>query len=122
MVKNIMGLKDKLKKNSSNMQGVILTADFGFGMKYKDSNGLYLKLEIQQYDGFVCTQLFRVERIPTLLKEFQPDYTEEITINNLVHQTVYLSSKTTQSVPDAIAKLPPSEFKDYQWFKNNNWD
>ena len=56
--------------------GVILDADIGYGLKYKDENNLYLKLDIQQFDNFECMNSVKMlwispgreERILHLLK------------------------------------------------------
>ena len=41
------------------IQGVILGIEYGYGMKFMDPEHLYLKLEIQQFDGEISVQLFK---------------------------------------------------------------
>ena len=105
------------------IEGIILDVDYGFGMKFKDTEGLYLKLHIQQYDGFDCIQLFGGDSIAKLLLQYKGDYRGEISCNTLRHRKVYLlKSDMTNGVPNAIAKQPPSKYPQYQWIYNNNWD
>ena len=40
------------------VEGIITDVDLGYGLKYKDMDNIFLKLEIQQFDGTPCTQLF----------------------------------------------------------------
>ena len=105
------------------IEGIIINADFGFGMKYKDINNLYLKIEIQQYDGWVSTQLFRDEKVAKLLMQFKGNYRSDSGVKSLLHQTVYsLASDKINGVPSAIAVLPPSRYPQYEWIYNDNWD
>lgn len=118
------GKKDENGKYKDRVvEGIIVSIDFGYGMKYKDENTLYLKMEIQQFDGYLCVQLFRQDKIPVILKQFKKDYTNSISLKSLLHHKVYLlASESTQAVPDAIAKMPPHEFKEYKWIYNDNWN
>jgi len=105
------------------IEGIITKADFGYGMKYKDEENLYLKLDIQQFDGYECVQLLSEEKIGKLLLQFRGDYHGECSISTLVHRRVYLlNAEQTNGVPDAIAKLPPSEYVQYDWIYNDNWN
>jgi hypothetical protein len=105
------------------IEGVILKADFGYGMKYKDEENLYLKLEVQQFDGYECVQLFGEEKIGKLLQQFKGDYRGEVSVNTLIHRRVYLlGSDMTNSIPNAISKLPPSRYQQYDWVYNDNWN
>lgn len=109
-------------KTDEYVEGIILDVDYGFGMKFKDSEGLYLKLQIQQFDGYDCVQLLREDSIAKLLLQYKGDYRGEISCNTLKHRRVYLlTSDMTNGVPNAIAKLPPSEYPQYQWIRNANW-
>ena len=47
----------------ANIEGIILDIDYGFGMKYTDTENMYLKLEIQQFNGRSCVQLFKQDDI-----------------------------------------------------------
>lgn len=105
------------------IEGIIIEADFGFNIKYKDLERLYLKLIIQQFDGFLSTQLFRVDKVGKLLQQFKGDFHGELSVKTLLHQRIYLlESERTNSVCDAIAKLPPTKYPQYQWIYNDNWD
>lgn len=105
------------------IEGVILKADFGYGMKYKDEENLYLKLEVQQFDGYECVQLFGEEKIGKLLQQFKGDYRGEVSVSTLIHRRVYLlGSDMTNSIPNAISKLPPSRYQQYDWVYNDNWN
>lgn len=105
------------------IEGIIIDADYGFGMKYKDTQNLYLKIEIQHYDGWCSTQLFRGDKIAQLLMQFKGDYNMSSGVKSLMHQTIYaLSTEKINGVPKAIAKLPPSKYPQYQWIENDNWD
>ena len=105
------------------IEGIILDVDYGFGMKFKDEEGLYLKLYIQQFDGYDCIQLYREESIAKLLLQYKGDYRGEISCNTLTHRRVFLlTSDTTNGVPNAIAKYPPSKYPQYSWIYNHNWD
>ena len=104
------------------IKGIITQVDYGYGMKYKDEENLYLKLEIQQFDDYTCIQLFGQEKIGKLLQQFKGDYRGETSIQTLVHQPIYLLAETTNSIPNAIAKLPPQKYSQYQWIYNDNWN
>ena len=105
------------------IEGIIIKADFGYGMKYKDEENLYLKLNIQQFDGHECVQLFGMEKVGKLLLQFKGDYRGELSLHTLLHRRVFLmGSSTTNLIPDAIAKLPPTEFPQYSWIYNDNWN
>ena len=105
------------------IKGIILEADYGYGMKYKDMEHLYLKLKIQCFDGYECIQLFNQDKIGKLLLQFKGDYKGEMSVQSLKHQKVFLlSSDRVNSVPSAIAKLPPNTFKQYDWIYNDNWN
>ena len=104
------------------VEGVILKADFGFGMKYRDEENLYLKLEIQDFEGYECVQLFSMDKVGKLLLQFKGDYRSESALSNLVHQRLYmLNDDDVHSMPSAIAKLPPSQYPQYDWISNDNW-
>ena len=52
--------KKKMKKMTDQeahqiIEGIIIEADFGFNIKYTDLEHLYLKLIVQQFDGFYET-------------------------------------------------------------------
>lgn len=104
------------------IEGIIIDVDYGFGMKYADPNNMYLKIEIQMFDGFLCTQLFGIDKIGKLLLQFKGDYRDDTSIKNLVHQKLYLLDDRVNSVPSAIAKLPPSQYPQYSWIENDNWN
>ena len=105
------------------IEGIIINVDYGYGMKYKDEENLYLKLEIQQFDGYLCVQLFGQEKVGKLLQQFKGDYRGESSLNNLMHRQVYLlASEKVNTIPSAIAKLPPSEYTQYSWVYNDNWN
>lgn len=104
------------------MEGVILEADYGFGMKYTDMENMYLKLEIQQFDGHQGIQLFNQEKVGKLLLQFKGDYRGELSLNHLKHRRVFLSDESTNGVPNAIAKMPPSDYPQYSWIENDNWN
>lgn len=104
------------------MEGVILEADYGFGMKYTDMENMYLKLEIQQFDGHQGVQLFNQEKVGKLLLQFKGDYRGELSLNHLKHRRVFLSDESTNGVPNAIAKMPPSDYPQYSWIENDNWN
>ena len=104
------------------IQGIILKADFGFGMKYRDKENLYLKLEIQDFEGYECVQLFGMGKVEKLLLQFKSDYRSESSIQNLVHQRlVLLQDDDIHAMPSAIAKLSPLEYPQYDWIENDNW-
>ena len=113
---------DKMAKDNEIVEGIIIKADFGYGMKYKDEENLYLKLNIQQFDGHECVQLFSLDKVGKLLLQFKGDYRGELSLHTLLHRKIYLSGETTNLIPDAIAKLPPEEFPQYSWIYNDNWN
>ena len=104
------------------IEGVIIRVDYGYGMKYNDPESLYLKLEIQQFDGAESVQLFRGDKIGKLLIQFKHEYSKELSINQLKLRKCYLLNKETNGVCDAIAVLPPSRYPQYSWIYNDNWD
>ena len=104
------------------IKGIITKVDYGYGMKYNDAENLYLKLEIQQFDGYKCVQLFSSEKIGKLLIQFKSDYSRELALSQLMHRKVYLLGDKTNGVPNAIAPLPPSEYPQYSWIENDNWN
>ena len=61
-----MNFKSKNKERI--IEGIILTVDLGFGMKYKDETNMFLKMSIQQFDGYECVQLFHEDKIKPILK------------------------------------------------------
>ena len=69
----------------ASIEGIILDIDYGFGMKYADTENMYLKLEIQQFNGRSCVQLFKQDDIGKLLLQFKGDYRGEISLKNLKH-------------------------------------
>ena len=119
---------DNMTANEENeekiTEGIIIDVDYGFGMKYMDQNNLYLKIEIQMFDGYRCIQLFNQEKIPKLLLQFKSDYITENSFKTcLMHRKVYLlDSDRTNSIPNAIANMPPNLYPQYEWIRNNNWD
>lgn len=105
------------------IQGVIIGVEYGYGMKFMDPEHLYLKLEIQQFDGMPCVQLFRDDQVGKLLLQFKGDYRGDLSINHLLHRTIFLSGDDcTNGVPNCIARMPPSKYPQYSWIENNNWD
>ncbi len=104
------------------IQGIIVDVDYGFGMKYAEPNNMFLKLEIQMFNGLLCTQLFGKDKIGKLLLQFKGDYRDDTSIKNLLHQKLYLLDEMVNGTPSAIAKLPPSEFPQYSWIENDNWN
>lgn len=104
------------------LEGVILDVDYGFGMKYTDIENMYLKLEIQQFDGHQGVQLFHQEKIGKLLLQFKGDYRGELSLKHLKHRRVFLTEECTNGVPNAIAKMPPSKYPQYSWIENDNWN
>ena len=104
------------------MEGVILEVDYGFGMKYTDMENMYLKLEIQQFDGHQGVQLFNQEKVGKLLLQFKGDFRGELSLKHLKHRRVFLSDGSTNGVPNAIAKMPPSDYPQYSWIENDNWN
>ena len=104
------------------MEGIIISVDYGFGMKYTDAENLYLKLEIQQFNGHQGVQLFSVDKVGKLLLQFKGDYRGELSLTHLIHRRVFLKTDSTNGVPDAIAKLPPQQYPQYSWIYNDNWN
>ena len=104
------------------IEGIITRVDYGYGMKYNDPQRLYLKLEIQQFNGAESVQLFREDKIGKLLIQFKHDYSQELSINQLKLRRCYLLDKSTNGVCDAIAVMPPSLYPQYSWVSNDNWD
>lgn len=105
----------------ASIEGIILDIDYGFGMKYADTENMYLKLEIQQFNGRSCVQLFKQDDIGKLLLQFKGDCRGEISLKNLKHRQIFLSNDITNGVPNAIAKMPPEKYPQYSWIKNSNW-
>ena len=103
-------------------KGVILEADYGFGMKYTDKENMYLKLEIQEFNGNIGIQLFAQDKIGKILLQFNNEYRGEVSLSHLKHKIVFLSDKTTNGVPNAIAKMPPNQYHQYEWIENDNWN
>ncbi len=111
-----------MTSQSQVIEGVIIQADFGFGMKYRDEENLYLKLEILDFEGHECVQLFGMDKVGKLLLQFKGDYCSESSISNLTHQRLYLlQDDSVHAMPSAIAKLPPADYPQYDWVKNDNW-
>lgn len=105
----------------ASIEGIILDIDYGFGMKYVDTENMYLKLEIQQFNGRSCVQLFKQDDIGKLLLQFKGDYRGEISLKHLKHCQIFLSNDITNGVPNAIAKMPPEKYPQYSWIENSNW-
>ena len=111
-------------KEEEIIEGIILDVDYGYGMKYKDQENLYLKLEVQAFDGHKYIQLLKKEKIAKILLQFKGNYTTENSLNScLMHQNIYLlSSDKTNTIPNAIAKMPPQVYPQYTWIYNDNWN
>ena len=110
------------QKKEPTIEGIVIDVDYGYGMKYADPNNLFLKLEIQMFNGYVCTQLFGMDKIGKLLLQFKGDYRDDTSIKHLLHRKLYLLDERVNGVPSAIAVLPPSEFPQYSWVENDNWN
>lgn len=121
---NTFRKKDKnMTTNEEIIEGIILEADYGFGIKFKDIEHLYLKLRIQMFNGYECIQLFNKEKVGKILLQFKGDYRGEMSIQSLKFQKLYLLlSESVNGTPSAIAKLPPSEYLQYDWIYNDNWN
>ena len=108
------------------IEGIIMEADYGYGLKYKDQDTLYLKLRVQQFDGWECIQLFKGEKISQILDQFKGDYYNYISINQLVgRKLVLLQNEVATQVPDAISCKrinDPRGKTDYDWIENDNWN
>lgn len=111
-----------MKKKEKIIEGIITDVDYGFGMKYTDLENMYLKIEIQQFDRHSCVQLFKQDKIGKILLQFKSDFRGELSLKHLIHRRVFLSQDTTNGVPNAIAKMPPSEYPQYTWLENDNWN
>lgn len=109
--------------NQQIIEGIVLDVDYGYGLKYKDLNHMFLKLEIQQFDGTPCTQLFKCDKVPQILQQFKNQYGPQSSLSNLHHHRLYLLKENGNSVTaDAIAMLPPQGDTKFEWIYNNNWD
>lgn len=97
-------------------EGIILNVDYGFGMKFNDKNNLYLKLEIQGFDGYSCIQLFREEKIGELLSQYKSENFDISSVQSLVHRRIYLSNKKEYGTPSAVSQ------DSLNWISNDNWD
>ena len=118
-----MSENKKKDKKEKIIKGIIIDVNYGYGMKYRDEENLYLKLEVQQFDGYECVQLFGEDKIGKLLQQFKGDYRGEVSLSTLIHRRVYLlGSDMTNSIPNAISKLPPSRYQQYDWVYNDNWN
>lgn len=115
-------MTEEEKQKQEHQEGVILNVDYGFGMKYTDRENMYLKLEIQEFNGNIGVQLFNQDKIGKLLLQFNNEYRGEVSLSHLKHRKIFLSKDTTNGVPDAIAKMPPELYPQYEWIKNDNWD
>ena len=115
-------MTDKNDKKEEVIEGVILDVDYGFGMKYTDMENMYLKLEIQTFEGNQSVQLFGKEKVGKLLLQFKGDYRGELSLKHLKHRRIFLSKKTTNGVSNSIAKMPPQEYPQYSWIENDNWN
>ena len=110
------------EQNEDYSEGIILDIDYGFGMKYMDKDNMYLKLEIQEFNGNIGIQLFNQKKIGKLLLQFNDEYRGEMSIKHLKHKRIFLSKETTNGVPNAVAKMPPELYPQYDWIPNSNWD
>ena len=98
-------------------QGIIIKAEYGNNGR----NRLTLDLEIQSFDGWICTMIFeQKDSIKAIFDEFSSDYTIISNTKTLLHQKCYLAESEGTNVPSAIAKLPPSKFENYHWIPNDN--
>lgn len=105
------------------IEGIVTDVDFGYGLKYKDMDNLFLKLEIQQFDGTPCTQLFKKDKVTTILKQFQSRYNQQSSLQGLHHHRLYLLKENNNSISaDAIAMLPPQGDTKFEWIYNDNWN
>lgn len=99
------------------VEGIIIKAEYGNNAR----NKLTLDLEIQSFDGWMCTMIFEEEdKIKQIFDEFGSDYMLVSNTRTLIHQKCYLAESEGTNVPPAIAKLPPSEFDKYHWIYNDN--
>lgn len=102
---------------SKETQGIIIKAIYG----YNGRNKLTLKLEIQSFNGWLCTMIFEKEdSIKAIFDEFKSDYNVCSNTQTLIHRNCFLMESKGTKIPPAIAKLPPSEYKKYHWIYNDN--
>lgn len=96
-------------------QGVVIDVDFGYNLKYKDPDNLFMKLEIMLFDdGQSVVQLFDVENAGRLLAQLN-QHTKSA--QTLLHEKVYLQQSEIDIMPSSV-----SVSFDYDWVENNNWD
>lgn len=107
--------------NEDVIGGIIIGVDFGYGMKFNDSDELYCKLEIQEFTGFTCIQLFNMDSIKELFSQFESEVYQTVSLQTLLHRKVYLLNQRLNSTPVAITGINPNE-DGSEWIYNNNWD
>ena len=105
------------------IEGIVLDVDYGYGLKYKDLDHVFLKLEIQQFDGTPSTQLFSCEKVPQILQQFKNEYSPQSSLTSLYHRRLYLLKENSNTITaDAISVLPPQGDIKFEWIYNDNWN
>ena len=106
----------RIKKITKETKGIIIKAEYGNNGR----NRLTLDLEIQSFDGWICTMIFeQKDNIKAIFDEFSSDYTIISNTKTLLHQKCYLAESEGTNMPSTIAKLPPSKFEN--WIPNNKY-
>lgn len=92
-------------------EGIIISVDYGFGMKYGDEDEPYLMLEIKQTNNWQCCQYFHNDNIRKVLEHFN-----EKKINKLLYKTVELGEMPNSTLnPNRIRYTLADD-----WLYNDN--
>lgn len=92
-------------------EGIIISVDYGFGMKYGDEDEPYLMLEIKQTNNWQCFQYFHNDNIRKVLEHFN-----EKKINKLLYKTVELGEMPNSTLnPNRIRYTLADD-----WLYNDN--
>lgn len=93
-------------------KGIIISVDYGFGMKYDDEDEFYLMLEIKQTNNWQCCQYFHNDNIRKVLEHFN-----EKKINKLLYKTVELGEMPNSTLnPNRIRYTLADD-----WLYNDNF-
>ena len=97
-------------------EGIIINADYMFHV-FDDVDEPYLELEIQIFDGYECTMVFKSnEKIMMILNEIgNSDYKSIRSVKNLLHRKVllYYNTSNISSAPISISSIAISVNPNY---------
>lgn len=110
------------------VEGIILEATYGQRIEYMNE-GYTVKLTIKMYGWGYASMFFttqeQVDKLFTMWrKHHRSDASIGVTLNDMIHTTVYMKDNGTTNVPSCLAFTSPvwnCNWTDDEWVYNNNY-